>query len=251
MIAVNNEDPPNALGGLTESRLAELIKGYQDAHAWDELINLHMIILNYQLLHEGSDHPQLIHTYSYLGHAYQEKKDYDKAIAYYSSARRIILQEKNFRDYQLALSYDSLGKAQAEKKEYDRALECFDVALKGFRSLSRVPRVQDKIANCYNNIGETLRRKGNLKDAARYLEQGLELALEEFGENSHVAIKYGNLGKLAVQKGEFDKALSYLNKAKRILFEGDNPDERYLKKWQKWIVRAEQGKAEAGSKKAQ
>ena len=246
MIAINNEEPLNALGGLTESRLLTLIEEYKDACDWDKLLNLHTIILNYQLLQVNSDHPQLITTYFHLGHAHKEKKEYDKAITCYKLARKILLKEKRAGDYDLGVTYDSLGKAHAENKEYDQALECFDVALKGFRSL----QAQDKISGCYNNIGETLRRKGEFDDAIGYLEEALEMAKQLFGKHDEkTAMTHGNLGKLHVQKGDFEKGLSYLHEAERIFLEWRDPKHPNVKKARQWITRAKKAQAKAASGK--
>ena len=249
MIAVNNEEPPNALRGLTESNLVTLMKEYEEACDWDKLIELHMIVLNYQLLQVNSDHPQLIQTYFNLGHSYKEKKEHDKAVTCYKLARKIILQERSARDYQLGVSYDSLGKAHAENKEYDKALECFEIALKGFRNL----QAQDKIGTCYNNIGETLRRKGEFGDAIGYLEEALEMAKQLFGKHDvKTAMIRGNLGKLHVQKGDFEKGLSCLRKAERIFLEWRDPQHPDVIKAQQWIAQAKKDQAEAaGSKEAQ
>mgnify|MGYP003952669033 CR=1 FL=1 len=243
MIAINKEEPPNALEGLNESRLAELVKGYRDAHAWDELLNLHMIILNYQLLQVDSDHPQLIQTYFHLAYVWNEKEEYDNAIHYYQSAKAIILQEKNQREYQLAFSYDSLGKAHAQKKEYDQALACFESALEGFRGLSG-QSAQDKVAGCYNNIGETLRRKGLFDDAIGYLEKALEMSMQLVGEDDEkTAMTLGNLGKLQVQKGNPGKGLTYLQEAERIFLKWRDPQHPNVKKAQEWIEQAKQDQA--------
>ena len=245
MIATNKENPPPDFEPLNESRLSELIEGYREAHAWDKLQNLYMIILNYQLLQVESDHPRLIPTYNQLGYVCSEKKEYDKAINYYKLVKEIILKEKRARDYELGVSYDSLGKAHAENKEYDRALECFDVALEGFRGL----KAPNKISSCYNNIGETLRRKGNFDDAIGYLEEALKMSMQLFGKHDEkTAMTHGNLGKLHVQKGDFEKGLSHLHEAERIFLEWRDPQHPNVKKARQWIERAKQDQAESAER---
>ena len=247
MIAINKEQEPLDNKQFTQGILSnELVAAHWKASAFDELYSHYRSLLEHQLRVFEPDHPDLISTYQNLGVVCVRKEDYQLGVEYQRKARRISLSEKAQADYQLAFTYDLLGISHAENKEYDQALECFDVALKGFRSL----QAQDKISGCYNNIGETLRRKGEFDDAIGYLEEALEMAKQLFGKHDEkTAMTHGNLGKLHVQKGDFEKGLSYLREAERIFLECRDPQHPNVKKARQWIARAKKAQAKAASAK--
>ena len=245
MIAVNKEQEPIDTKQFKHELLPlDLVQTYWKECAYDGLYGHYMSVLESQLQDLEPDHHELINTYQQLALVCVRKGDYEQGVEYNWKACRISLKEKVRHDYQLAESYELLGNAHTEKKEYDKGLKCLGMALRIFRDLN----AKDKVAHSYNNIGETLRRKGDLANAVSYLETAIKMSLQLFGKQDFMTgISFGNLGKLLVQKGEFEKALPNLYKARRILTKVLGPKHSFTKKSHRWIARAKRREAKSAS----
>ncbi|MEZ4631333.1 MAG: tetratricopeptide repeat protein [Deinococcales bacterium] len=70
---------------------------------------------------------------------------------------------------------------------------------------------QEDLAKTLNNLGNIYRHQGNTQEALRCYEQCLDI-YELLGMKLYrhgVALAYGNLGLLAIQQQELNKAISY------------------------------------------
>jgi len=249
MIAINKEQPLPESEQLRKSLLsASLVNTYWRACAYDKLYEHYQNVLALQSHHLGTDYSGLAYAYENLGVVSLLRGDNAKAVEFHRKALAIRLAIGE-SDYPVAQAYNQLGNAYSDNGEEDKGLECHELALKIYQNL----KLETKIANSYNNLGETLRRKGDFAKARQYLELGLEEALELFGtDDFQTAISYGNLGKLQVQEGEIEEALSNLNKTKRIFLRELGSKHPHTKKTQRWINRAKQRQAKAtGPKEAQ
>ena len=247
MIAFNKEKEPLDTKQFKQEILPDsLVNTHWIACAYDELYGHYRSVLEHLLREFGPDHPELIYTYQQLGQVCVRKGDSQQGVEYNRKAWRISLAEKARSDHQMAESYELLGNSHTENKEYDKGLECLEIALESFRDLN----AKNKIANCYNSIGETLRRKGDFSNAIGYLETAIKMYLQLFGKQDHrTGISFNNLGKLLVQQGKFEKALPNLYKARRILTKALSPKHPFTKKSNRWIARAKKAQAKAASAK--
>ena len=243
MIARNKEQPLPDSEQLRKSLPSESVaRDYWEARDYDKLEELYLDELLMLVGVLGPSHPELAHTFIQLARVSSARGDHRHAIEVYQKAWRVLKANGLEDSFTMALTYNLLGNAYSEDEKHDKGFECHEKALKIYQDLG----AEEKVANSYNNLGETLRRKGDFAKARQYLELGLEEALELFGpKDFQTAVSYGNLGKLQVQEGQIEEALGNLNKTKRIFLKLLGPKHPHTKKTQRWINRAKKRQAKA------
>lgn len=79
-------------------------------------------------------------------------------------------------------------------------------------------RLDPKNSNYLNQAGLVLSTLGDYDQAIAFYEKALASDIKTFGENHpSVARDWNNLGTAWYQKGEYDKAIEYLQKARAVL----------------------------------
>lgn len=132
--------------------------------------------------------PRDAEAHSNLGHALQDAKRLDDAIA---SFRQALAFQPG-----LAEAHNNLGTALREKGERDEAMACFHTALK----------LDPRSAEAYNNLGVTLTEAGQLQDAFNHLRKALEL-------RPNYAHAFVNLGTALMDLGKIDLAATSFERA--------------------------------------
>ena len=127
-------------------------------------------------------------TWHYMGGAYKNKKEYDKAIE--CSEKAIELDPK------YAQPWNNMGIVYEDKKEYDKAIECYKKAIK----------IDPKSATVWNNLGILYDQKYDYDKAIRCYKKELEI-------NPRAAATWNNLGVLYKKKDNNSKALECFRKA--------------------------------------
>jgi tetratricopeptide (TPR) repeat protein len=122
---------------------------------------------------------------------YDEKGNYDQAIADFTSAIRI--------DPNYAEAYVGRGAEYADKGNYDQAIADFNQAI----------RLNPNFANAYACRGWTYDKKGNYDQAIADYTQAIRL-------NPNFADAYSGRGWTYVQKGNYDQAIADYNQAIRL-----------------------------------
>ncbi|WP_297335035.1 tetratricopeptide repeat protein [Algoriphagus sp.] len=102
------------------------------------------------------------------------------------------------------------GITEAIQSNYDQALRYYLQAQKLYKSIN----FKKGIANSYNAMGITFRNKGKLRDAIENFKKAIEI--EEEIESDNLSASLLNLGTAYEVLGEFDEAISNLNKALSI-----------------------------------
>mgnify|MGYP005810268961 CR=1 FL=1 len=173
-------------------------------------------------------------TYRGLGDSSVKLKDFDSALSYYGAddvvkdkeddeywalkildkiigsndyasytleKRKKIMDEKFYVLYQIADIY-RLGKGASDSAAtyYIKILDEID------RSLYSEPEQKEKFAPVYNNLGISLSNQNFVGYGGQLYEQALGLSSDNATYNHYTGMYYYN-------KGEYDKALPYLNKA--------------------------------------
>ena len=71
--------------------------------------------------------------------------------------------------------------------------------------------------NCYNEIGNHLKREGHYDQALEYYQKTLDITIEKFGkENSNTATLHSNIAGIYSDKGNYEQALELYEKALSI-----------------------------------
>ncbi|MBI9037242.1 MAG: tetratricopeptide repeat protein [Bacteroidales bacterium] len=143
-----------------------------------------------------------------LGLAYEMMGEFKKALEYLFEAKKIFTGTKYTKN--LALVYNEIGMVylnQPNKKLLEKSLDYFFMFLK-FSQKMDDPM---EIAGAYSNIGLTYNRMNMLDSALFYHEKSLEIRLE-LNDKRCIGISYANLGEINQQNGNYNKALSYLQK---------------------------------------
>ena len=105
--------------------------------------------------------------------------------------------------------------------QFDSASVYFNKAAVIYESTQAYQR----FVRCYNNIGDSFRRKGNSEEAKKYLDRALEIGKRKLSANHlEIARTYNNMGILSYVQGDYDKALAYYHQALAIRLEKLNQD---------------------------
>lgn len=132
--------------------------------------------------------PRDAEAHSNLGHALQDAKRLDEAIASFRQA--LALQPG------LVEAHNNLGTALREKGNRDEAIACFHAAL----------QLDPRSAEAYNNLGVSLTEAGQLQDALNSLRKALEL-------RPHYAHAFVNLGTTLLELGKVELAATSFDRA--------------------------------------
>ena len=171
-------------------------------------------------------------AYLFLGYAYKDKKNYDKAYDYFTKAiettptlahayyeRAKITDEirgkpeEAILDFKKVLQYDpesyvgyfAKGKIEEKQQRYDSAIESYNKAIE----------LYPDYAWAYVNRGLTYHKKAeSAKGGARYREL-IDKAIEDYTEGIRLdpkdALAYNNRGAAYYNKGDLERAIDDLN----------------------------------------
>ncbi len=110
------------------------------------------------------------------------------------------------------------GITEAVQSNYDQAFHYYHEALILYENIN----YQGGVANCYNAIGIAYKNKGEQRKSASYFKKAIRIEEEIGGKNLSAALL--NLGSLYQDLGDFDEALSFLEKALTIAKADGNVD---------------------------
>ena len=160
-----------------------------NANRYDDVIELFGEMNLRQIEHDPD-------MWNFLGAAYSQKGDFDKALEAYEMALSI--------DNKYIVSYKNMGAVHfsiflktKERSAFQRALQNFKKAIE----------INPNYAAAYNGLGGAYLYAGNLNGAVYCLEKALEI-------NPDLRNALYNLGLTYLQRGEKAKALQNLNKYK-------------------------------------
>jgi tetratricopeptide (TPR) repeat protein len=143
--------------------------------------------------------PNLVAAYFNRGDAYRNKGDYDRAIADYTEALRLDPNLASNLNPNFAFAYNNRGIAYYEKGNYDRAIADYTEAL----------RLNPNYTEAYNNRGIAYYEKGNYDRAIADFTEALRI-------KPNFAFAYSNRGYAYYKKGDFGRALTDFNEALRV-----------------------------------
>jgi tetratricopeptide (TPR) repeat protein len=128
----------------------------------------------------------------------------------------------------VAISLSGLGFALRDQGKYKEATERFEEALHVARTSPEIPDKQPIIAQCLNNLGDTLRLKGEYAKAEPLLREGLAIRSEVYGpQHPETARSLHDLGVLGYDQGWYTEAARLIEHAletRSSVLPADHPD---------------------------
>ena len=167
---------------------------------------------------------ELAQSYNNIANIYISKDEYDSALDCLEKSR-LIYEELE----------DSLGIASVNKIKADYYVDMglFDDALSCLKQtieirLSKYGEVSKEVANAYYHLAQVLRKCDINTEASEYANKANEIFIKILGDRHPiVASTYQLIGSLAMDVGDYDKALLFYQKSEDIytvFFHGIHPD---------------------------
>jgi len=163
----------------------------------------------------GKDHPDISLSLNYLGGAWQELGDNNKAMQCHEQALAIRQKIYGMQHPDTAISLSNVGAALHGLGNYQKALEYFEQSL----AIDKVIYGQQhaRIATSLNNIGGTWEWLGDSRKALQHHEQALTIRKHLFGDqHPTVAGSLGWIGNALQSLGDPRKALQHYEQALTI-----------------------------------
>ncbi|MBC8753042.1 tetratricopeptide repeat protein [Kordia sp. YSTF-M3] len=147
--------------------------------------------------------------YSNIASAFAELENYDKAIEYSEKALRIF-NENDFVQFQL-ITLPNLATQYFKKGDTIKAIGYYSKA----ETLAKNLNDKRSLSLIYNNLGN-IYLESETQKAKEYLEKAHQLKTE-LNLKSGIEITESNLGLIYLKNKEYQKAISYLEKAKPVV----------------------------------
>ncbi|MBX2891530.1 MAG: tetratricopeptide repeat protein [Saprospiraceae bacterium] len=145
-----------------------------------------------------------------IGLSWRFQSDYGKALQHFEQALAL-LEKAGDRNY-LSVVYGNMGGLYREQSNFPKAIECITKSLR----LAEETNDFKKVADAYVGIATIYYNDPNGNDKAQeYLLKALEI-YEKLGNEEGVALVYGNLSALFLEKEDYDNALSFNEKSLRV-----------------------------------
>ncbi|ETO00467.1 hypothetical protein RFI_36977, partial [Reticulomyxa filosa] len=177
--------------------IMELGRNLLEISKINEAIELFRFVICFLLQTLHNSHINIADSYSWLGRAYSNKGEYNKAIEYYEKSLKIKSDKFGYNHPDIAIIYNKKG-------EQNKAIEYYENSFKININIFGPDHLN--LATLYNNLGNIYNGKGEYDKAIEYCEKDIKIILNELGSNHpDIAISYNNLGCIYSNKGEYDK----------------------------------------------
>ena len=198
--AINNDEP--ALPGLyialgvNYNRLGqryEAIQAYQKALLVAERVNENYLELK-------------LVCYGNIANIYLKLAEYDKALSYLNQAREDCLLEFGEQSRYMANTYSVYSQLYHDKKDWEK---CNVFAQKNVDVISALyGNDHYQLIDPLRNLGLSFKRLGRLDDALLTINNALQIALDQIGENHYMTARlYKNIAAILIDQQRFDEAL--------------------------------------------
>lgn len=155
--------------------------------------------------------------YNNIGVMYRQKGDYGKAMEYYQKS--LTIEQRRGEDLSTGTTYSNVGLIYKDKGDYVHAMEYFQKAL----TIKERAGDQLGVAKIYNNMGSMYFDKGEDDRAVEYFQKALKLE-ERTGDQPSMATTCYNLSKIYAKKGDYERTVEYLEKSVEITCRLGLPD---------------------------
>ncbi len=163
----------------------------------------------------GEESIDAANTCRELGYAFYQKNDLDAAIAFFEKSLVPHKKSKVPDNFDIAERYHMLGIMHYWKKDYDKANECYNSSLAIYEKTPDKTREIRGILN--SNLGQSLREKGDMKNAIVHFKAAIALIGEPNNKNyTNVVHAHRLAGVTSFQSGDCGAAISHLQAAFQI-----------------------------------
>ena len=175
---------------------------------------LEYILKSKEVLESLNDdfHADLLRCYNELGDINKAVKNYKKAIFYHQLVLDRKIQVNGSKGVGLAIAYNNLGVTYNEAGKHKKAKSLIEKALAAIPD--HLPKDYVHYGSFYNSLGQCYNSLGDLQKAIDFYEKDLNIRIKTYGEkNSRLFYPFHNLGSVCVANEEYEKAISYFQKA--------------------------------------
>jgi tetratricopeptide (TPR) repeat protein len=161
-------------------------------------------------------------TSMYLGIVYNDMKQPDEALKYYSQALEWYENVQPKDPAVIARCLVGLGNAHWACGDLDQALDCAERALV-LREQEVKPRNDFDIAGCLGNMGNILHDQGNMERALECSKRAVELFSKCEKDDPRLAAALNNLGAMYQVCGDYSEARKCFERALESLSDENHP----------------------------
>lgn len=163
----------------------------------------------------GEQHPNTAINYSLLSYFYHSSGEYTLALEFANKAIAIHQQHAPYSGYEYVDSLFNKAHALKELSQPKGAIAALLEAEQVFKSF--LPEGHSKFVNLYNGLGVLYKHISKFDQGVTYLNKALSIVLNaENVDQTQAASLYGNLGNIAVEQQQYEKAASLYQKRHEI-----------------------------------
>ncbi|MEW7292975.1 CHAT domain-containing protein [Aquimarina sp. 2304DJ70-9] len=189
-------------------------KCYEQTAVYDKALANYLRALEIRKTLYKGVHSDFAKSYHNLAIVYYRTDALDKTIEYFKKALDVNIGTKGKNYIRNVASYNNLAIMTRQLGDYNKGLEYCQKAL----AILNTKKERDYLylSGVYNTISGLYNKLGNLNTALEYGKKSLEIREKEFQGHPKLALSYTVYGNLLAEKGEYSKALEYIEKAKII-----------------------------------
>ncbi len=171
------------------------------------------------------DSIEVAYTINGMGNVFLQQGDFDRALAEFREAQRLIARLLGPDHIELAPSHNNIGVIYWQRGRLDEALVEFRHARATMEPV--LGAEHPRVASAIDNIGNVLVSQGRFDEALAEHRRALQIRESALGpEHTDVASSLNNLGTVLVALGEDEEALACFRRAQAIwdgVLEPDHP----------------------------
>ena len=183
---------------------------YKNLGSFDKAIEFYTKAENIWVGAHGNDFPSLCVIYTNIGNIYRLKGDFNKALEFQKRSYRLLINDSIRYNDNIQSSKYNIAEIQLKLGNNKEAIRFAMANLK--TTLPRFkPSLNDLIAMAHRN-------EGNYELADKYYLQSIKSWIQLYGEdNVELATEYLAYSSFLISQKQFDKAISYSEKAQGIV----------------------------------
>ena len=164
---------------------------------------------------EDANNIQCRESEFYIGCAYSNLGQYDKAEEYYDKHIHILYSRPDTDSVSISNAYNSIGCNYMNKGEYEKAYSYIRKSMEIREELFIKPNLE--IATSYLNLSIILDKMTKYDEALDYAQRALEMRVQILGrDHPSIATALNNLGVIYIEMTDYDRAIQLIKEAIEI-----------------------------------
>lgn len=152
---------------------------------------------------KAKDNNMIASAYTSIANSFHNFGNYEEGKKYAQLAITTLSRFKDAKQSYQWRAWNALAINYDDNKEWDKAIETHNKAL-AFAG-------ETNGHNTYNNLGNTYRKKGMLKEAMEYLTLSLNVSAKEGANDYHYATLYGNIADVYRMQQQYELSRTYID----------------------------------------